>query len=103
MTSFGSFVESVNDLIIKEFSENMQNEIEKFFEIVINERGWGFDISGKDSFIKDIFSAYPVSTGGFWIGEIEKKIIGTVAIRILDIPKCICELKKMYVLPDFQG
>lgn len=81
----------------------MQNELENFYEIVFKFMGWNFDITGRHSYIKDILSAYPNCTGGFWVGVVDNKIIGTVAIRILDKVNYICELKSMYVLPSFQG
>jgi putative acetyltransferase len=80
----------------------MQDQIEEFFEIVFNALGW-FDPAGRHSFVKDIPSAYPAHEGGFWIGEIDNKIAGTVAIRLLDKSRNICELKRMYVLPEYQG
>jgi GNAT superfamily N-acetyltransferase len=90
-------------MLIKEFSYEMQSKIEKFFEIVINARGWGFDPTGRHSFVKDISSAFPTYKGGLWIAEADNRIIGTVAIRSLVEADCIGELKSMYVLPEYQG
>jgi putative acetyltransferase len=90
-------------MVIKEFSSNMQNEIEKFFETVFNVRGWGFDPVGRHSFVKNISATYPILKGGLWIAEVDNRIIGTVAIRSINKLERVGELKRMYVLPEYQG
>lgn len=86
-----------------EYNAKIQKDIEIFFEIVINARGWNFDINGKHSIIKNIPTSFPKEYGGFWIEIIENKIIGTVGIRQIDFFQRIAELKSMYVLPEYQG
>ena len=53
--------------------------------------------------MRDIENVYSKDKGGFWIYKINERIIGTVAIRQIDRDKRICELKSMYVLPQYQG
>jgi putative acetyltransferase len=89
--------------MIIDYRRDILSELEDFFKIVLNARGWGFYLEGRHSALRDIENVYPKEKGGFWVCLLEYKVIGTVAIRELDKNLEICELKSMYVLPEYQG
>ena len=44
-----------------------------------------------------------MNNGCFWCLIDDNNVIGTIAIRKIDDTKRIVELKRMFVLPEFQG
>lgn len=89
--------------MIKEYTSEIQPQLEEFFEIVLNAAGWGFYPEGRHSPLRNIYNEYPRDKGGFWLYYLDNMIIGTVAVRSIDNIKKIAELKCMYVLPEYQG
>jgi N-acetylglutamate synthase-like GNAT family acetyltransferase len=51
--------------------------------------------------LNEISKFYQVNNGNFWIGKIEDKVIGTIAL--LDIGNNKAALRKMFVAKEFRG
>jgi Acetyltransferases len=85
---------------IKIYSSDMQNKIEEFFGICFDALGWDFNLEGRHSDIKNIPEVY-MKNGCMWCLIDGKKVIGTSAVRT--IAPDIAELKRLYVLPEYQG
>ena len=80
----------------------MQGEIEGFFAECFPALGWSYEPAGRHSDIAGIREAY-MRGGMFWCLFDEKKIIGTVAVRQIDETNKAAEMKRLYVLPEYQG
>lgn len=65
-------------------------------------RGYKFDPLGLHSDIRNIESIYTISGGGFWFFIFNTKIIGTLGLKIIDNELYIGELKRFFILPEFQ-
>lgn len=64
----------------------------------------GIPYSPKDGHadVANVESHY-MTNGCFWCLIDDNNVIGTIAIRKIDDAKRIVELKRMFVLPEFQG
>ncbi|MFR3948414.1 MAG: GNAT family N-acetyltransferase [Ruminococcus sp.] len=64
----------------------------------------GIPYSPKDRHadVANVESHY-MNNGCFWCPIDDNDVIGTIAIRKIDDAKRIVELKRMFVLPEFQG
>ena len=87
---------------IKEFSFEMQYEIERFFEKCFIDLGWDYEPSGRHFDTTHIQDSY-MSNGCMWCMYKNNRIIGTVAIRTIDNFEKIAEMKRLYVIKDEQG
>ncbi|MCL1858423.1 MAG: GNAT family N-acetyltransferase [Oscillospiraceae bacterium] len=92
---------------LRVYKNQMQNDIEKFFEQCCNDLGWEYSPQDWHSDILNIQEKY-MSNGCFWclydsIDKNDKKLIGTVAVWTIDIKNKIAELKRLYVLKEYQG
>jgi GNAT superfamily N-acetyltransferase len=80
----------------------MQPDVERFFEACFAEAGWIFEPKGRHSDIMDIGGVY-MSGGCMWCLYAGGKVVGTVAVRLIDRVNNIAELKRLYVLKEHQG
>ena len=87
---------------IKEYNFNMQNDVEVFYEKCFIYLGWGYEPYGRHSDILDIQKEY-MQNGCFWCLYDGRRLIGTVAIRTIDLPNKVAELKRLYVINEEQG
>lgn len=85
----------------KTFNSSMKEDLIDFFEKVYDYMGYSLELGGKDSDLKNIKENYKNSGGEFWVIYRDKKIIGTIGLR--KVKDKIGELKRFYVLPEFQG
>lgn len=84
-------------ILIKEFSEDMQENTVRFFTEVFPESGKSFELGGRHSYYADIKRNFT----GFWCLLDDDRIIGTVAVKKLSDE--VCELKCMYLYREYQG
>jgi len=91
-----------NDANIISYKPNFKEQLFNFYRTVFTELGWGFDPADRHSDISDIKNAYQ-ATGGFWCLFHDGIIIGTVAIRQIDDSPKTAELKRLYILGDYQN
>lgn len=87
---------------IKVYNIELQQDIEQFFEKCFTELGWSYEPNGRHSDIANIQNSY-MSNGCFWCMYDDSRLIGTVAVRVINTEKEIAELKRLYVLKEEQG
>lgn len=87
---------------IMTFEPYMQDALEDFFERCFVAVGIPFSPEGRHADIADIQHHY-MENGYFWCLFDEDTLAGTVAVRVIDHENKIIELKRMFVLPEYQG
>ena len=85
------------------YQENDQSKLEDFMNIVYSVRGYQFDPDGMQSDIRNINRIYRDSGGDFWLIKDHDKIIGCIALKIINQTEKIGEIKRFFILPDYQG
>jgi len=84
------------------YNSEMQQDIERFFSKCFSDLGWGYEPNGRHSDTVNINEAYMLN-GCMWCMYDDNQLIGTVAIRTIDETNKIAEIKRLYVLKEFQG
>ncbi|MDE7252077.1 MAG: GNAT family N-acetyltransferase [Acetatifactor sp.] len=84
------------------FKSNMQQSVADFFEKCFSAVGIPYSPMDRHSDIADVEQNY-MRNGCFWCLFDNEVLIGTVAVRVIDIDKKVIELKRMFVLPEYQG
>ena len=85
-----------------EFTKDMQWQVIEFFEKCFVALGWGYSTNGRHIDTADVEKHY-MQNGCFWCLFDNHVLIGTVAVRTIDYENKILELKRMFVLPKYQG
>ncbi len=88
------------DIVI--FKVDMQQQVDCFFEKCFLAVGIPYSPKDRHADVADVEQHY-MKNGCFWCLLDDDNIIGTVAIRIIDNINQIVELKRMFVLPEYQG
>jgi len=89
-------------IALKIYDDKMQPDIEQFYYKCFTDLGWGYEPHGRHSDILNINEIY-MSNGCMWCLYNNDKLIGTVAVRTIDNKNKIAELKRLYVLKEYQG
>ena len=84
------------------YENSMQDDIEIFYQKCFNDLGWEYQPRGRHSDIINIQDAY-MKVGCFWCLYDENKLIGTVAVRTIDFENKTAEMKRLYILSNYQG
>lgn len=84
------------------FKSDMQQSVEVFFEKCFSSVGIPYSPMERHADIADV-EPYYMRNGCFWCLFDNGVLIGTVAVRIIDIENKVLELKRMFVLPEYQG
>jgi putative acetyltransferase len=87
---------------IKTYKPSMQTEIEACFNGCVLALGWEYQPDGRHSDIVSIEDTY-MRHGCFWCLFDDKALIGMAAVRCIDYDNKIAELKRLYILPEYQG
>lgn len=87
---------------IMTFEPYMQDLLEDFFERCFAAVGIPFSPNDRHADIADIQHHY-MENGCFWCLFDEDTLAGTAAVRVIDHENRITELKRMFVLPEYQG
>lgn len=87
---------------IKVYNLEFQQDIGQFFVKCFTDLGWSYEPNGRHSDIADIPNSY-MSNGCFWCMYDDRRLIGTVAVRVIDTENKIVELKRLYVSKEEQG
>ena len=87
---------------IVKFNVNMQEQVNVFFEKCFSAVGIPYSPKDRHADVANVESHY-MTNGCFWCLIDNNNVIGTIAIRKIDDAKRIVELKRMFVLPEFQG
>lgn len=87
---------------LKVYNPNMQDNIEDFYEKCFTDLGWVYEPNSRHFDTINIQQEY-IQNGCFWCLYNNKQLIGTVAIRTIDLYNKIAELKRLYVTQEEQG
>lgn len=87
---------------IVKFNVDMQEQVNNFFEKCFSAVGIPYSPKDRHADVANVESNY-MTNGCFWCLIDDNNVIGTIAIRKIDDAKRIVELKRMFVLPEFQG
>lgn len=87
---------------IVKFSADMQEQVNDFFKQCFSSVGILYSLKDRHAEVANVESHY-MNNGCFWCLINDNNVIGTIAIRKIDDGKRIVELKRMFVLPEFQG
>lgn len=89
-------------LKIKTYETEMQRDVEDFFKKCFSDLGWDYEPHGEHSDILNINDVY-MRTGRMWCLYNNEQLIGTIALRAIDAENKNAEMKRLYVLKEFQG
>ena len=89
-------------LELKQYNQSMQKSIERFFTVCFSVLGWDYEPNDRHSDIVHIDEEYMYG-GRFWCLLNDGELIGTVAVRSLDELNKVAEMKRLYLLPEYQG
>ncbi len=84
------------------FKSDMQQSVDAFFEKCFTAVGIPYSPMDRHADVADV-EQYYMRNGCFWCLSDNGVLIGTVAIRIIDHESKVIELKRMFVLPEYQG
>lgn len=84
------------------FKSDMQQSVEVFFEKCFSAIGIPYSPKNRHADIADVEKFY-MRNGCFWCLFENDILIGTVAVRIINPDDKVVELKRMFVLPEYQG
>lgn len=87
---------------IRTFKSDMQQCVSDFFEKCFSAVGIPYSPKDRHADIADV-ERYYMRNGCFWGLFDNEVLVGTVAVRIIDIENKVVELKRMFVLPEYQG
>lgn len=87
---------------IAAFKPDMQESVGTFFEKCFSAVGIPYSPLHRHADIADVENHY-MQSGIFWCLFDEHTLIGTVALRTIDDENKVVELKRMFVLPEYQG
>jgi GNAT superfamily N-acetyltransferase len=87
---------------IKVYDPSMQPALESCFKACVKALGWEYQPDSRHSDIVNIEEAY-MRRGCFWCLFQDEALIGMAAARCIDSGNRIVELKRLYVLPEYQG
>ena len=83
------------------FTEEMQQPVRSFFDKCFAALGWTYEPNGRHRDTADI-EAYYLRDGCFWCLFEDDLLVGTVGLRTMDAENKIFELKRLFVLPEYQ-
>ena len=84
------------------FNSNLQKQVDDFFEKCFSAVGIPYSPKDRHADVANVEQHY-MNNGCFWCLIDDNDVIGTIAIRKIDDINGIAELKRMFVLPEFQG
>lgn len=87
---------------IKIFTTDMQQAVDTFFEKCFSAVGIPYSPKDRHADVADV-QRYYMQNGCFWCLFENDVLIGTIAIRLIDSNNKIVELKRMFVMPEYQG
>ena len=89
-------------ITLKKYSPPMQPALEACFKVCVKALGWAYQPTDRHSDMVNIEKTY-MDNGCFWCLFDGDCLIGMVAARCIDGENKIAELKRLYVLPEYQG
>jgi putative acetyltransferase len=77
--------------------------VHRLIEQVLAEYGFSTQVGGIEQDLREARERYGGGRAGFWVGEVDGEIVGSVAIRPKWSAQGTCELKRLYLLPGQRG
>ncbi|MBQ7926532.1 MAG: GNAT family N-acetyltransferase [Lachnospiraceae bacterium] len=87
---------------IKIFEVDMRQSVDAFFEKCFSAVGIPYSPMDRHRDIADV-EEYYMQNGCFWCLFENDVLVGTVAVRVIDLDNKVVELKRMFVRPEYQG
>jgi len=84
------------------FDPCLQQAVIRFFTKCYPALGWGYDPTGRQADTTKIDETY-MKTGCFWCLTEGDEVIGTAGVHAIAEPTGTAELKRFFVLPEYQG
>lgn len=84
------------------FNSDLQKQVDCFFEKCFSAVGIPYSPNDRHADVANVDQHY-MDNGCFWCLIEDDKMIGTIAIQMIDDADLIVELKRMFVLPEYQG
>ncbi len=96
---------NTENIVLRKMEQNDNNAVKEIIEKVMTEFGAvGEGFSIMDPEVKSMFENYSDKDSAYYVVEESGKIVGGAGIAPLKGgEKGVCELKKMYVLPEARG
>lgn len=91
----------MNNLSYREARPGDEYQVLKLIEYVLSEYNLNLEPEDADKDATDINSNYMNNNGWFQVVENSEQIIGSVGVYMID--KDECELRKMYLYPEYHG
>lgn len=88
--------------MLQRYIRSDQDQLEEFMKTMYVSRGYVFDPEGLHSDVRSIELFYFKTEGGFWLWKEEQRVIGTIALKGIDSENRIGEIKRFFVLPEYQ-
>jgi len=98
----GSIHERGECFLLQSYIRSDQDQLEEFMKTMYVSRGYVFDPEGLHSDIRSIEMLYIKTGGGFWLLKEEQNVIGTIGLKGIDSENRIGEIKRFFVLPEYQ-
>ena len=84
------------------FKPDMQQSVDDFFSKCFSAVGIPYSPMDRHADIANV-EQYYMQDGCFWCLFDNQTLVGTVALRTIDLDNKVVELKRMFVLPEYQG
>ena len=91
----------MNNFRIQEFLPDEASNVQNLLKAIFQDLGYRFDLSQKDSDLKDIEKIYFANKGKFWMLYDDENFIGTIAIRYSE--NQYYELKRFFIHKSARG
>ncbi|MGL4737411.1 MAG: GNAT family N-acetyltransferase [Cellulosilyticaceae bacterium] len=88
-------------LVYREAKKGDEEQLLALIKVALGAHGLALEVEGADADVADLEKHYLQNNGWFQVVEDEGRIIGSVGIYKIDDEKC--ELRKMYLYPEYQG
>ena len=89
--------------MLQRYMKSDQDQLEEFMNTMYVSRGYVFDPEGLHSDIRSINSLYFGTGGGFWLLKEGRSVIGTIGLKGIETESKIGEIKRFFVLPEYQN
>ena len=87
---------------INTFKPDMQQSVDDFFSKCFSAVGIPYSPMDRHADVANVEKHY-MQDGCFWCLFDNQTLVGTVALRTIDLDNKVVELKRMFVLPEYQG
>lgn len=91
----------MNNLTYRDAQPGDEKQVLELIDIVLSEYNLSLEPQGADKDVTDLTFNYLTNNGWFQVVEDGEKIVGSVGVYKISNKEC--ELRKMYLSPEYQG